>query len=196
MDRNLFSYIWRNSWRDQLAILAVVLISKMFYLVSLDLPKQIVNNGIRGDIFKTSHSDFQPFLHLSFGPYGWVRLPKMTLVDGFQIDQENYLFALCFSYLFFVVANGWMKQRVNTDKGRLVERMLRRLRYQLFDRVLRFPLSHFRKVKQAEVATMIKDEVDPIGGFIGDAYVTPAELIGTALTALYFLFTQSIFLGG
>ena len=52
---------------------------------------------------------------------------------------------------------------------RLGERMLRRLRYTLFDRVLRFPISHFRKVKQAEVATMIKDEVEPLGGFIGDA---------------------------
>ncbi|HWU01047.1 MAG TPA: ABC transporter transmembrane domain-containing protein [Terriglobales bacterium] len=196
MDRRLFTYIWRNSWREQLLILAVVLISKVFYFISLDLPKQIVNDGIRGDIFKKTDTNVQPFLHLSVGPYHWIGLPKITLLDGFQLDQLNYLFALCFSYLFFVVANGWMKQRVLTDKGRLGERMLRRLRYQLFDRVLRFPLTHFRKVKQAEIATMIKDEVDPIGGFIGDAYVTPADLIGTALTALYFLFTQSVFLGG
>jgi putative ABC transport system ATP-binding protein len=50
--------------------------------------------------------------------------------------------------------------------------MLRRLRYELTDRVLRFPLIHFRKVKQAEVATMIKDEVEPLGGFIGDAFIS------------------------
>jgi putative ABC transport system ATP-binding protein len=196
MDRRLFTYIWRNSWRDQLMILAVVLISKAFYFVSLDLPKQIVNDGIRGDIFKQTDTKVQPFLHLTVGPYSWLGIPKITLFDGFQLAQQNYLFALCFAYLFFVVANGWMKQRVQTSKGRLGERMLRRLRYQLFDRVLRFPLTHFRKVKQAEIATMIKDEVDPIGGFIGEAYVTPADLIGTALTALYFLFTQSIFVGG
>lgn len=196
MDRRLFTYIWRNSWRDQLMILAVVLISKAFYFVSLDLPKQIVNDGIRGDIFKQTDTKVQPFMHLTVGPYHWLGIPKITLYDGFQLDQQNYLFALCFAYLFFVVANGWMKQRVQTSKGRLGERMLRRLRYQLFDRVLRFPLTHFRKVKQAEIATMIKDEVDPIGGFIGEAYVTPADLIGTALTALYFLFTQSIFVGG
>ncbi|HVJ41184.1 MAG TPA: ABC transporter ATP-binding protein [Dongiaceae bacterium] len=196
MDRRLFAYIWKNSWQDQLLILAVVLVSKVFYFISLDLPKQIVNNGIRGDIFKQTDSKVIPFMHLTVGPYDWLGMPKLTLFDGVQLDQLNYLFALCFSYLFFVVANGWMKQRVLTDKGRLGERMLRRLRYQLFDRVLRFPLTHFRKVKQAEIATMIKDEVDPIGGFIGDAYVTPADLIGTALTALYFLFTQSIFLGG
>lgn len=196
MERNLFKYIWHNSWRDQLAILAVVLISKVFYLVSLDLPKQIVNNGIQGKVFKDTGATEASFLHLTIGPIHWLGIPQIDIWDGVQLDQLNYLFALCFSYLFFVVANGWMKQRVNTDKGRLGERMLRRLRYQLFDRVLRFPFGHFRRVKQAEIATMIKDEVDPIGGFIGDAYVTPADLLGTALTALYFLFTQSIFLGG
>lgn len=195
MDRNLFKYIWRNSWRDQLGILAIVLISKMFYLVSLALPKDIVNDGIRGEVFKATSSSVAPFLHLTVGPYKMLGIPKVTLSEGIPLDQQNYLFALCFSYLFFVIANGWMKQRVQTSKGRLGERMLRRLRYQLFDRVLRFPLSHFRKVKQAEVATMIKDEVDPIGGFIGDAYATPADLIGTALTAIYFLFTQSVFVG-
>ena len=196
MERNLFKYIWHHSWRDQVAILLVVLISKFFYLISLDLPKQIVNDGIRGDAFKKADVNQLPFLHISFGPYDWLGMPKLTLFDGVALNQMDYLFALCFSFLFFVVANGWMKQRVLVDKGRLGERMLRRLRYQLFDRVLRFPLSHFRKVKQAEVATMIKDEVDPIGGFIGEAYITPADLIGTAVTALYFLFTQSVFLGG
>ncbi|HEV8391484.1 MAG TPA: ABC transporter ATP-binding protein, partial [Dongiaceae bacterium] len=97
--------------------------------------------------------------------------------------------------LFFVVVNGWLKQLVNTEKGRLGERMLRRLRYQLYDRVLRFPIHHFRKVKQAEVATMIKDEVEPLGGFIGDAYVTPAFLGGQALVALSFILLQNMWLG-
>jgi putative ABC transport system ATP-binding protein len=194
MDRNLFKYIWRNSWRDQLAILAIVAISQIFYFISLDLPKQIVNNAIQGQAFKDKAT--APFLRLSFGPYDWLGLPKITLFDGLQLDRVNYLIALCLTFLFFVVLNGWLKQRVQTEKGRLGERMLRRLRYELFDRVLRFPFSHFRKVKQAEIATMIKDEVEPLGGFIGDAFIQPAFLGGTALTALYFLFTQSVFLGG
>ena len=194
MDRNLFKYIWRNSWRDQLAILAIVAVSQIFYFISLDLPKQIVNNAIQGAAFKGNPT--APFLRLTLGPYDWLGLPKVTLFDGFQLDRVNYLIALCFSFLFFVVLNGWLKQRVQTEKGRLGERMLRRLRYELFDRVLRFPFSHFRKVKQAEIATMIKDEVEPLGGFIGDAFIQPAFLGGTALTALYFLFTQSVFLGG
>ena len=94
-----------------------------------------------------------------------------------------------------MVINNWFKIYINTAKGRMGERMLRRLRYELFDRLLRFPQAQFRKVKQAEIATMIKDEVEPLGGFIGDAFVQPAFLGGNALTALYFMLQQSFWLG-
>jgi putative ABC transport system ATP-binding protein len=42
---------------------------------------------------------------------------------------------------------------------------------------------------------MIKDEVEPLGGFIGDAFIQPAMLGGQALTALYFIFLQNFWLG-
>ena len=195
MERNLFKYIWRHSWRDQVYILAIVLLLQVFYFVSLDLPKRIVNDGIRGAAFKDAKADTLPFMHLSFGPYPSLHIPEITVFGGIALDQMQYLFALCFSYLFFVVVNGWMKQWVNTEKGRLGERMLRRLRFELYDRILQFPLGHFRKVKQAEIATMIKDEVEPLGGFIGDAFIQPAMLAGQALTALYFIFLQNAWLG-
>jgi putative ABC transport system ATP-binding protein len=194
MEQNLFRYIWRNSWRDQSLILVIVVIAQVFYFVSLDLPKQIVNRAIQGEAFQNGAAT-ATFLHFSFGPYPSLGIPEFTLFPGFELERLPYLVALCFSFLFFVVVNGWLKQMVNTEKGRLGERMLRRMRYELYDRVLRFPISHFRKVKQAEVATMIKDEVEPLGGFIGDAYVTPAFLGGQALTALYFIMTQSVWLG-
>jgi putative ABC transport system ATP-binding protein len=194
MEQSLFRYIWRNSWRDQSVILVVVAVAQIFYFISLDLPKQIVNQAIQGKAFEGGNTT-APFLRITLGPYDWLNMPETTLFSGFDLHQVQYLVALCFSFLFFVVLNGWMKQMVNTEKGRLGERMLRRLRYELYDRVLRFPISHFRKVKQAEVATMIKDEVEPLGGFIGDAYITPAFLGGQALTALYFIMVQSIWLG-
>src|SRR3954468_7830428 len=195
MERNLFKYIWRHSWRDQVYILVIVAMLQVFYFISLDLPKRIVNDGIRGDAFKKADVHTLPFMQVSFGPYPSIGMPEVTLFSGIPLDQMQYLFALCFSYLFFVVLNGWMKQWVNTSKGRLGERMLRRLRFELFDKVLQFPLSHFRKVKQAEIATMSKDEVEPLGGFIGDAFITPAQLAGSAITALYFIFLQSFSLG-
>ncbi len=46
MEHSLFRYIWRNSWRDQSIILVIVVIAQVFYFISLDLPKQIVNQAI------------------------------------------------------------------------------------------------------------------------------------------------------
>ena len=56
------------------------------------------------------------------------------------------------------------------------ERLLRRLRYQLVDLVLRYPLARFRRTKPAEIASLIKDEVEPMGQFIGDAFTQPLFL--------------------
>jgi putative ABC transport system ATP-binding protein len=42
---------------------------------------------------------------------------------------------------------------------------------------------------------MIKDEVEPLGGFIGDAFVTPVFLGGQAITAMAFIIIQSVWLG-
>lgn len=192
MEPKLFKYIWRHSWRDQLIILVIVASSLGIYFISLDLPKRIVNDAIQGGAFKAS--DTADFLKFTLPLPDFLGGP-ILLFEGFGLDKISYLFALCFSYLFFVVLNGWMKQKVNTEKGRLGERMLRRLRFELFDRVLQFPLLHFRKVKQAEIATMVKDEVEPLGGFIGDAFITPAYLGGVAATALFFIFMQNVYMG-
>ena len=45
------------------------------------------------------------------------------------------------------------------------------------------------------MASMVKDEVEPLGGFTGDAFVQPALLGGQALTALAFIFVQNMWLG-
>ncbi len=192
MEPNLFKYIWRHSKRDQRIILVIVIISLLVYFVSLDLPKRIINDAIQGNAFKNAST--ATFLKIDLPLPDFLGGP-VNLFGGFSLEQVPYLFTLCFSYLFFVVLNGWMKQLVNTEKGRLGERMLRRLRFELFDRVLQFPLLHFRKVKQAEIATMIKDEVEPLGGFIGDAFITPAYLGGMAATALFFVFIQNLYMG-
>src|SRR5258706_10421777 len=80
-------------------------------------------------------------------------------------------------------------------KAGMGERMLRRLRFALFDYILRFPLARFRRVKSAELATMIKDEVEPLGGFIGEALISPLFLGGQALTAVVFILYQHLLLG-
>ncbi len=194
MEANLFKYIWRHSRAEQIGILTLVVLSMLFYFLSLDLPKAIVNRGIQGAGFNGPGST-QAFLAFDL-PFGsWFADKPIRVFDGFQMEQAELLISLSLIFLLLVVVNGVFKLVINTQKGRLGERMLRRLRYELADRVLRFPLSHLRKMKQAEVATMIKDEVEPLGGFIGDAFITPVFLGGQALTAMIFIMVQSLWLG-
>ena len=198
MESNLFKYILRHSWREQLLILVLVVVSLLPYFLSLDLPKTIVNGPIQGEGFASPDATarFLPiviplpaFLHVL------DRDGTLEVFSGFEMERVPYLVALSLAFLVLVLINGGFKLQINTMKGRLGERMLRRLRYELFDRVLRFPLPHFRRVKQAEIATMIKDEVEPLGGFIGTAFVDPAYLGSQALTALVFILLQSVYLG-
>ncbi|WP_026620434.1 putative ABC transport system ATP-binding protein (plasmid) [Ensifer sp. WSM1721] len=191
MEPRLSRYIWTHTRKQQLWILLVVALSMIPYFLSFDLPKQIVNGPIQGQGFEGPGST-QPFLPISFSlPF----FGEINLFSGFQLEREGMLLALSLVFLLLVIINGLFKFYINTYKGRLGERLLRRIRFELIDRVLRFPPGHFKRVKPAEIATMIKDEVEPMGGFTGDAFVQPALLGGQALTALIFILLQSFWLG-
>ena len=76
-----------------------------------------------------------------------------------------------------------------------VEDGLPRLRYQLYARILRFPLPHFKKVAPGEIIPMVTAEVEPVGGFIGDSIALPAFQGGMLMVYLGFIFAQDPFLG-
>src|SRR3546814_8246045 len=58
----------------------------------------------------------------------------VRLFDGIDLTQPDMLLALSFSFLGLVLVNGIFKLVINTRKGRLGERLLRRLRFELSDR--------------------------------------------------------------
>ena len=191
MEPSLARYIWTHTWRQQIWIVTIVVISMIPYYMSFDLPKLIVNGPIQGEGFESAGAT-QPFLNLAFD---LPLIGPIELFPGIQLDRQQTLFALSMVFLVLVIINGLFKFYINTYKGRLGERMLRRIRFLLVDLVLRFPVSHFKRVKSAEVATMVKDEVEPLGGFIGDAFVSPVMLGGQALTAMIFIMVQNFWLG-
>ncbi|MDB5526795.1 MAG: hypothetical protein JWM58_4558 [Rhizobium sp.] len=190
MENRLSRYIWQHTRSQQLWILLVVAVSMVPYFLSFDLPKQIVNGPIQGKGFENGAT--QTFMHIAFD-LPW--LGHVVLFPGVDLDRTSMLFALSLIFLLLVVINGLFKFYINTFKGRLGERLLRRIRFELVDRILRFPPSQFKRVKGAEVASMVKDEVEPLGGFTGDAFVQPALLGGQALTALFFIIIQNVWLG-
>ncbi|MGI9512035.1 MAG: ABC transporter transmembrane domain-containing protein [Anderseniella sp.] len=190
LERNILKFTWTYSRPAQIYILFIVLLSMPTYFMSLDLPKQIVNGPILGQGFDTAGAE-QTFMRLSWTISGeeWV------LFDGFQLERLNMLFALSGTFLTLIIVNGLFKFYINTYKGRLGERMLRRIRFSLVDRMLRFPVRAFRRIKSSEMASMVKDEVEPIGGFMGDAFVQPLLLGGQAITAMTFIMVQNVYLG-
>jgi putative ABC transport system ATP-binding protein len=194
MDRNFFRYVWRYSKPAQLWILTVVLASFPIYFLALDLPKHIINGPIQGEGFanQTATAVFFKFSLPLPEVLGGGALP---LSPGIELDQISALVVLSLLFLALVCINGAFKFYMNLCKGRLGERMLRRLRYELIDRLIRFPISRFKRIKSTEIASMVKDEVEPLGGFIGEAFVTPVFLMGQALTVMAFILTQNIMLG-
>ncbi len=190
LERNILKFTWIHSRSAQIYILFIVLLSMPTYFMSLDLPKQIVNGPILGQGFETAGAE-QTFMKLSwtFAGEEWV------LFSGLQLERLNMLFALSGTFLTLIIINGLFKFYINTYKGRLGERMLRRIRYSLVDRLLRFPVRAFRRIKSSEIASMVKDEVEPIGGFMGDAFVQPLLLGGQAITAMTFIMVQNVYLG-
>jgi putative ABC transport system ATP-binding protein len=195
MNPSIFRYAWEHTKRDQLWLLFVVLVSLPFYFMSLDLPKRIIDGPIRG----AGHTEAGTWtaMRLTVDWPAWLggNGQSLVLLDGIQLDRVPMLVYLCVLFLFFVLVNGLIKYYISTYKGRLGERMLRRIRYELVDRLLRFPMAAFRRIRSSEVATMVKDEVEPLGGFIGEAFVTPALLISQAAVAMLFILLQSLPLG-
>ncbi|NNM74895.1 ABC transporter transmembrane domain-containing protein [Enterovirga aerilata] len=194
MDKSLFRYIWRHSKRDQLIIFMVVIASLPFYYMSLDLPRKIVNEAIQGRAFEQGRQTAK-FLDISISLPAWLGGHRFDFFEGFEVGRLHLLFGLSFLFLFFVLVNGAFKYWINVAKGALGERMMRRMRFELFSLALRFTPETLRTVKSSEAATIIKDEVEPIGGFIGDAFVQPVFLGTQAATALLFILMQSVWLG-
>jgi putative ABC transport system ATP-binding protein len=194
LEPRLFTYIWRYSKRDQLTICAFVLASLPFYFASLDLPKRIVNDAINGRAFAHGEATAS-FLEVKIEWPGFLGGGRTSIFDGFHLDRLELLLGLSTLFLVLVVINGGFKFWINLQKGILGERMLRRLRFHLFALMLRFSPDAQREVKSSETATIIRDEVEPIGSFIGDAVVVPAQLGTQALTALLFILIQNVWLG-
>lgn len=170
MEPSIFSFIWKYSRRDQLYLLAFTLFTFPFLYATLELPKRIINDAIGAESDRVA-------------------------VLGFEITQVQFLLALCFAYLIAVIVHGLLKMRLNTLKGVLSERLLRRFRYQLISRMMLFPRSYFRKTSQGELVSMVTSEAEPMGGLMGDFIAQPMFQAGQMLIIVIFLFLQSFWFG-
>ena len=170
IEPSIFRYILKHTKKDQILLLLMTLLSMPFVYAALEIPKIIINSALGG-----------------------VNIPDK--IFGYSMDQVKYLILLCCAFLVLVLINGGLKYVINVYRGILGERMLRRFRFDLFSRLLRFPVPRFKQVSQGEIIPMITAETEPLGGFIGDAFALPAFQGGLLITYLAFIFNQDVLLG-
>jgi ABC-type multidrug transport system fused ATPase/permease subunit len=164
LEPGLFGFILRRSRRDQAALTALGLLAMPVLYATLELPKLIVNNAIDAD-----------------------RWP--VTVAGVELDQLAYLFSLSGLYLLAILVNGGLKFGLNVYKGRVGERLVRRLRltsYRLWRR---------GGARGSDVIPVIAQEIEPVGGFASEAFALPVFQGGTFATILVFMFVQDPVLG-
>ncbi len=172
MEKSIYRFLIRHSLKEQVVLLVTTAVSFPFLYYSYDVPKLIINY-IR-------HRGAEP---------------EQRTLYGHVFGPIEYLMLLSFLFLALTLINGGFKYFINVYKGRLGERMLRRMRYMLYSKILCFPLTHFKKVSSGELIPMITAEVEPLGGFVGEAVVTPIFQGGLLLVPLAFIFVQDVWLG-
>ena len=170
MERSLFRYILRHTWRDQILLLIVTAVSFPLIYINLEIPKRIVNSAIGGK-----------------------NIPATLL--GFDVTQISYLMPLSVLLLALITINGMIKYWLNVFRGVVGERTMRRLRHELYEKVLRFPLPQFKTMSAGEIIPMIVSETEPVGSFIGESINLPVFQGGLLLTYLVFIFNQNPWLG-
>ena len=178
MEPSIFKYIFRYSSKQQLYLVLVIILYYPFLYISLELPKLIVNKAIENN---------------TGGPPFDLNIFGFDIQSG--LEQITFLVVLSVMYLGAVFVNGGFKYYINVYKGRMGERLLRLLRYQLYNRILRFPLPQFRKVSQGELIPIITAEVEPLGGFIGTAFADPLFFGGQLVIIITFIVSQDPVLG-
>ncbi|MBE1296441.1 MAG: ABC transporter ATP-binding protein [Rhodobacteraceae bacterium] len=166
LEGSLFSTVLRYSRRQQALMIVVSLIAMPILYLTLELPKQIVNNALDSG-----------------------RFPVAVL--GRDVDQVVFLMLLCGLYLLAIILNGLNKYSLNVFKGYVAERFLRRFRLLVYRQWRSDPDSG----NQSEIVPILAQEVEPIGGFAADVLTLPILQGGTLLTILFFMFVQDPVLG-
>jgi ABC-type bacteriocin/lantibiotic exporter with double-glycine peptidase domain len=169
MEKSFYRYILNHSKKDQIGLILLSLVTLPLVYITLELPKRIINllegHEIPDELF------------------------------GYAFDRFDFLMLLSFAFLLVVLASGGLKLLLNVYRGALGERVLRRLRYELYQRILRFPMPHFKRVSSNELIPMITSETEILGEFIGESFTLPVFQGGMLLTYLVFIFQQDFFLG-
>ncbi|MCJ2006775.1 multidrug ABC transporter ATPase [Methylobacterium sp. J-092] len=160
-------FVVRATLRFQLRLVLLSLLTLPAAWLLLEIPKHIINRAITD-----ADGDGRPEM----------------VVLGFTLSQVELLFALCGSYLAVLTLGGLAKYAVNRSRGRVNERLVRRLRLAILRRARDEPSPE----RRTTLAAVAMQEVEPIGYFGGSLVVVPLVQGGTLATSIAFLLLQNV----
>ncbi len=163
---SLEAYIIGATARPQVQLVIISILTLPTAWLLLEIPKHIINHAL-ADVSDSGHVN-------------------MTLF-GLPLDRVSLLFALCAGYLGTLTMNGLIKYAAMRIRGRVSERLVRRLRLG----VLRRARLGTSAEQRAHLAAVVVQEVEPIGYFGGSLAVVPVIQGGALLTSILFLLLQN-----
>lgn len=164
--RSLEAYVIRATARPQAKLVIISIMTLPTAWLLLEIPKHIINHAL-ADASDSGHVD-------------------MTLF-GLPLDRMTLLFALCAGYLCTLTLNGLIKYAAMRIRGRVSERLVRRLRLS----VLRRARTGTSAEQRAHLSAVVVQEVEPIGYFGGSLAIVPVIQGGALLTSILFLLMQN-----
>ncbi|MEL7462544.1 MAG: ABC transporter ATP-binding protein/permease [Pseudomonadota bacterium] len=174
MEKKLLKFVWTNGKLDTIKTLILTFMTFPVIYISLEIPKIIVNEALGA---------------------GNTPVEYPTEFLFMELDQMSYLFVLCGLFITMIVLNNGLKFFLNVQIGLTSERMLRRLRYGLYESVMRFRIRRFQHMKQGEIVQSVMGEVEPLGGFFGEVISTPVWQGGMLIVYMTFILMQDLYLG-
>jgi len=163
---SLEAYVIRATARPQAKLVIISIMTLPTAWLLLEIPKHIINHAL-ADASDSGHVDMVLF--------------------GLSLDRMSLLFALCAGYLGTLTLNGLIKYAAMRIRGRVSERLVRRLRLG----VLRRARAGATSEQRAHLSAVVVQEVEPIGYFGGSLAVVPVIQGGALLTSILFLLMQN-----
>lgn len=162
----IFKLILRRTRGRQIVLMLGAAAAMPTLYMTLEIPKHIINHAISAG-------------------------QKSIDIQGVQFSQVEFLITLCILYLASLLINGLIKYWLNVYQGRVGELLIRRLRLMVY----RGWRHNGQPGGRSQLIPIIVQEVEPVGGFAGEAFVTPVFQGGTFLTILAFMLVQNPVLG-
>jgi putative ABC transport system ATP-binding protein len=111
-----------------------------------------------------------------------LEMQKRIINSAIPFKKFEALYVYCALYIGAVVLAGALKYLINVLQGYIGQKILYRMRTQLYDHILTLPLSFFRRTPPGMVIASLTSELSAIGEFMGGSLAIPIINILTLLT--------------